>query len=96
MVRVEGRAKWIGASKFEQIMKEACECREVPVEWEQQACRMKKAADDGRVIVGDDRDAGKAWMVSEVQMFINMIQGLLEDRATWLHRPDVTPDEVTS
>eukprot|EP00972_Heterocapsa_arctica_P034895 5136388-Heterocapsa_arctica.AAC.1 len=46
-------------------------------------------------LVGDDRDAGKAWAMSDAQMFIGMMHGLLQDHATWKHWPDITLEDVT-
>eukprot|EP00972_Heterocapsa_arctica_P092223 13601336-Heterocapsa_arctica.AAC.1 len=33
--------------------------------------------------------------MSDVQMFIVMMNGLLQDHATWKHRPDIALDDVT-
>jgi len=71
-VNLHGRAKWIGASEFEQIVEEACVCKAAPDEWGQQERDMKEATESGGVLVADDRDAGKAWSVSGVQMFLNI------------------------
>ena len=95
-VRLQGRALWVGTSKFERLVPEVCSRSAAPEERGRLECSMRAATRDRRVLVADDRDAGKAWAMSDVQMFLGMMHGLLQDHATWEHRPDITPEGVTT
>eukprot|EP00972_Heterocapsa_arctica_P095141 14030974-Heterocapsa_arctica.AAC.1 len=72
-VQLQGRALWVGTSHFEQLVPEVSRCRPAPEEWSRLEDEMRKATESSRVLVGDDRDAGKAWSMSDVQMFIGMM-----------------------
>ena len=50
----------------------------------------------GYALIGDDRDACKAWRVSSKQICANLHGGILQDRASWKHRPDLSLDDVRS
>ena len=63
--------------------------RPLPEIWQRMQDSLLEAVTDKSVaVLADDREPGKAWVVSPLATGLHLRQALLEEKAVWLQRSD--------
>eukprot|EP00972_Heterocapsa_arctica_P110968 16339420-Heterocapsa_arctica.AAC.1 len=53
-VQLQGRALWVGTSRFQKLVPESSHCRPAPEEWRRLEDEMRAATETSSILVGDD------------------------------------------
>ena len=76
------------------ILESIHKIRVPPAEWAELEVPLEAAVVCGAVILGDDREANKAWCVDRQELFLYLTSQLLQDKHTWTYRPGLKESDV--